>query len=279
MELPVVLARGLEVRRGGSSLRLPRPPRARRPRVPARPRRAPLLPPDPESESLSSLSLSLSLPLSDAFFFLTSSEPFLKVLFFFRFAFGGFLLARAVGSRSVLELSPSSSSSLPFVSLVGFLGLPGFGRTALLGAGTLCIDLAATGITMFDTTVSSGVGALVATVIGSVTQTPPPPEQSPSPMGAVSCLWSHAFFPRCLTGGWAPSLGLGAGVDVGSAARAAGGVAGGAGGAGAAGGLEATGEAAGTDCCGAGDAPAARSGVSTEPSAEGTRTSQAGPGG
>lgn len=139
---------------------------------------------------------------------------------------------------------------------------------------------------------SSGSETLVI-VMGRVIHVPPPPEQSPSPIGAVSCRWSQAFLPRCRTGA-DPSRGLGdavlAGVSL-SATGVTGGVAGGAGGVDVGGGAPATGGDAtrgGTDVAGAGladgvtvgagDAPAAFSGVSTLPSADGTRTSQGGPG-
>lgn len=240
------------------------------------------LPLAPESESLSSLSLSLSLPLSDAFFFFGSSPAFRATTPFFRFAFGGFRFGGATDSLSELELSSSASSTRPFISL-GFRGFEVF-------LAPRWIDFAATGTTIFELE-SSGSDTLVM-VIGSVMQVPPPPEQSPSPIGAVSCRWSHAFLPRCRTGA-EPSRGEDAdlaGVSP-SATGVTGGVAGGAGGVGAGGGAAAVGGdaarggtgvagaglAAGVTC-GAGDAPAARSGVSTLPSAEGTRTSQGGPG-
>lgn len=279
------------VRRGGSSLlRPPRPlppPRVRRPRErPPPPRLLELLPLPlplaPESESLSSLSLSLSLPLSDAFFFFGSSPTFLTFAFF-RFALGGFLFGCEFVSLSELELSSSASSTRPFISL-GFLGLVAF-------LAPRWIDFAATGTIIFEPE-SSGSDTLVM-VIGSVIQVPPPPEQSPSPMGAVSCRWSQAFLPRCRTGA-DPSRGFGDAVFASvspSATGVTGGVAGGAGGvevvggAAAAGGEETSGGTgvAGAGLAegvtvGAGEAPAAFSGVSTLPSAEGTRTSQGGPG-
>lgn len=68
--------------------------------------------------------------------------------------------------------------------------------------------------------------------IGKVIHVPPPPEQSPSITGAVSCLCNHAFLPKCRTGA-EPSRGLGeatfAGVSL-SATVVTGGVTGGAGG-------------------------------------------------
>lgn len=152
------------------------------------------------------------------------------------------------------------------------------------------MDLVAIGTVTFDPE-SSGSDPR-AIVIGRVMQVPPPPEQSPSPIGAVSCRWSHAFFPRCRTGA-EPSRGeeaAFAGVSA-SLPTTTGGVAGGAGGVGAGGGAADRGgdcATAGTGVAGAGlavkvkrgagEAPAARSGASTLPSAEGTRTSQGGPG-
>lgn len=129
-------------------------------------------------------------------------------------------------------------------------------------------------------------------VMGRVMQVPPPPEQSPSPMGAVSCRCSQAFLPRWRTGA-EPSRGFGDAVLTGvslSASGVTGGVAGGAGGVDVVGGAVAGGDDAngGTGVAGAGEAdgvtvgageaPAAFSGVSTLPSADGTRTSQGGPG-
>lgn len=283
----VDLVRAAEgVLRGGSSRRRPPrpPPLDLRPLARPPPRLLDVLPLPlplpPESESLSSLSLSLSLPLSDAFFFLGSSLAFFTVPFF-RFAFGGFLFGGDVDSRSELELSSSASSTRPFTSF-GFRGFDVF-------RAPRWIDFAATGTTMFELE-SSGSDIRVI-VIGKVIQVPPPPEQSPSPMGAVSCLCSQAFLPKCRTGA-DPSRGLGdailAGVSL-SATVVTGGVWGGAGGddvvGGAMGGVEATGGTgvAGAGLadgviCGAGDAPAAFSGVSILPSADGTRTSQGGPG-
>lgn len=86
-------------------------------------------------------------------------------------------------------------------------------------------------------------------------QVPPPPEQSPSPIGAVSCRCSQAFLPRCRTGA-EPSRGEAAfaGVSA-SASGVTGGVAGGAGGVGAGGGAAAVGGDAatgGTGVAGAG---------------------------
>lgn len=171
------------VLRGGSSRRRPPRPPPRDLRPLARP--PPLLldvlplplPLPPESESLSSLSLSLSLPLSDAFFFLGSSLAFFAAPFF-RFAFGGFLFGGDVVSRSELELSSSTSSTRPLTSF-GFLGFDVF-------RAPRWIDLAATGTTIFELE-SSGSDTRVI-VIGKVIHVPPPPEQSPSPIGAVSCL-------------------------------------------------------------------------------------------
>lgn len=117
------------------------------------------------------------------------------------------------------------------------------------------MDLAATGTTIFELESSGSETRFM--VMGSVIQVPPPPEQSPSPMGAVSCRCSQAFLPRCRTGAPPESRGdaaLFAGVSP-SAPVVTGGVAGGAGGVGAVGGAAAVGgEAAtgGTGVAGAG---------------------------